>query len=39
MKYPDRVGVFSGIYRSLASTIPESVVIAGSQEPQKAGRL
>jgi len=38
LKYPDRAGVFSGIHRPLASTIPESVVIAGSQEPQTAGR-
>lgn len=34
----DRVGVFSGIHRSRASTIPESVVIAGLQEPLTTGR-
>ncbi len=31
-------GVFSDIHRSLASSIPESVVTAGSKEPQTAGR-
>jgi predicted house-cleaning noncanonical NTP pyrophosphatase (MazG superfamily) len=31
--------VFSGIHRPLASTIPESVVTAGSQERQTAGRV
>jgi predicted house-cleaning noncanonical NTP pyrophosphatase (MazG superfamily) len=30
--------VFSGIHRPRASTIPESVLIAGSHEPQTAGR-
>jgi predicted house-cleaning noncanonical NTP pyrophosphatase (MazG superfamily) len=30
--------VFSGIHRFLASTLPEPVVIAGSQEPWTAGR-
>jgi hypothetical protein len=33
VRYPGRAGVFSGIHRSLASTTPESVVTAGSQEP------
>ena len=30
--------MFSGVHRSLASAIPESVLIAGSQEPRTAGR-
>jgi len=37
LKYPEH-GAFFGIHRSRASTIPESVLIAGSQEPQTAGR-
>jgi predicted house-cleaning noncanonical NTP pyrophosphatase (MazG superfamily) len=38
LKYRGRVGVFSSIHRSLASTIPEPVVVTEWQGPRATGR-